>query len=576
MLTEQFVAAISASTKPNTGVTKDAGIFIHEFQPLVAQRHVFKKSATAPNGVAVSSSHIFAAQSEKAIVHVYSREKGNQEALVPFPERIHSIALAAQDSVLLLGTESGRILAWEVSYSPNAVAAARTHADVYILDLLRSPRLYIHIPPSASNMYCRRPSSNFFLSGSSDAMIHVWALPSILSFSPDASRSPIHTLSTHRGPISSIACGHSWSSANIAVSISGDKSAIVWDYHNGQALRTYLLQDAPTAVTLDPADRAFYVAYADGSLQTIDFYDEVQKHTSLDLLRDSVSSHRPIQPSPKTRFSADSQKLGGALSLSLSWDGTTLISGHTSGKIATWDIAKANYLSTSANLPGPVSNLRFLPPVGFPNTREPSFKIQTIVKPKQDAGMTSGGNGLIPPNYTLNMQLTGRLHVPHLSATEKRSTGKSAFKEALTHPCFPTDMLEESLAELDSWNAQTKGGFAPAADFMALDEHGASGSMSSGNAQQAEVKELKKQLASLQRIQKVTFSQLAELRQEKDYFVRQEKKRADRAKVRAKKNMGLAHNGANHSDAGGDVEMNDCTDATSESESDDIDAADES
>jgi len=350
----------------------------------------------------------------------------------------------------------------------------------------------------------------------------------------------------------------------------------VWDYHNGHALRTYLLHEAPTAVTLDPADRAFYVAYADGSLQTIDFYDDdMQKHTSLDLLRDSASSHRPIQPSPKTRFSADSQKLGGALSLSLSWDGTTLISGHVSGKIATWDVAKANYLSTPANLPGPVSNLHFLPPAGFPNMREPSFKIHTIVKPKQDAGLTSSGNGLIPPNYTLNMQLTARLHVPHVSATEKTSTGKSAFKDALTHPCFPTDMLEESLAELDSWNAQAKGGSGSSADFMALDGDGANGSMSSANAQQAEVKELKKQLASLQRIQKVTFSQLAELRQEKDYFVRQEKKRADRARVRAKKTMGRARNGANHCHAGGDVEMNDCTDATSESESDDTDAADE-
>jgi pre-rRNA-processing protein IPI3 len=118
MLTEQFVAAISASTKANTGITKDAGIFVHEFQPLAAQRHVFKRSATAPNGIAVSSSHIFAAQADKAIVHVYSREKGNQEAMVPFPERIHSIALAAQETVLLLGTESGRVLAWEVSEVP--------------------------------------------------------------------------------------------------------------------------------------------------------------------------------------------------------------------------------------------------------------------------------------------------------------------------------------------------------------------------------------------------------------------------------------------------------------------------
>lgn len=114
------MAAISASTKPNTGVTKDAGIFVHEFQPLAAQRHVFKKSATAPNGIAVSRSHVFAAQSDKAILHVYSREKGSQEAVVPFPERIHSIALAANETVLLLGTESGRVLVWEVRDGPAA------------------------------------------------------------------------------------------------------------------------------------------------------------------------------------------------------------------------------------------------------------------------------------------------------------------------------------------------------------------------------------------------------------------------------------------------------------------------
>ncbi|KAJ4374252.1 Pre-rRNA-processing protein ipi3 [Neocucurbitaria cava] len=481
MLTEQFVAAISASTKPNTGVTKDAGIFVHEYQPLAAQRHVFKKSATAPNGIAVSSSHIFAAQSDKAIVHVYSREKGNQEAIVPFPERIHSIALAAQDTILLLGTESGRVLAWEIC-SGRLVSTSTAHLQ---------PVTCIVVDPS----------SNFFLSGSSDAMIHVWALPSILSFSPDASRSPIHTLSTHRGPISSIVCGHSSSTASIAVSISGDKSAIVWDYQNGQALRTYLLPETPTAVTLDPADRAFYVAYGDGSLQTIDFYDELQRNTSIEILHEPASAHRPVQPSPKTRFNAESQKLGGALSLSLSWDGTTLISGHAGGKVAAWDIAKSNYLSTLTNFPGPVSNLQFLTPTRFPNTPEPTFKIQTVVKPKHDAGLTSSGNGLVPSSYTLNMQFTGRIRGPRV---------------------FPTSMLEEGLAELETWGVPSKGSPAPAADFMALDNN--DGAMASGSsADAAEFKELKKQLASLQRIQKVTFSQLSELREEKEYFMSEEK-----------------------------------------------------
>jgi hypothetical protein len=115
MLTEHFVASISTQTKANTGVTKDVGIFLHEFQPLAAQRHVFKNSATAPSGLAMGSSHVFAAQQGKGMVHYYNRDKSSKETLVPFPERIYSLALAAKDTVLLLGTESGRVLAWEVS-----------------------------------------------------------------------------------------------------------------------------------------------------------------------------------------------------------------------------------------------------------------------------------------------------------------------------------------------------------------------------------------------------------------------------------------------------------------------------
>ena len=62
---------------------------------------------------------MFAAQSEKAIVHVYSRERGNQEATIPFPERIRSIAIAGgkNGDILVLGTEGGRLILWEVSFA---------------------------------------------------------------------------------------------------------------------------------------------------------------------------------------------------------------------------------------------------------------------------------------------------------------------------------------------------------------------------------------------------------------------------------------------------------------------------
>jgi hypothetical protein len=116
MLSESFVASTLLSAKSSAATLRDVGICLQEFQPSPQIRSTFKKSSTHPNGLAVSPTHIFAAQADKAVIHVYSREKGNQEALVPFPERIRSIAVAGAKygDVLILGTEGGRLIVWEV------------------------------------------------------------------------------------------------------------------------------------------------------------------------------------------------------------------------------------------------------------------------------------------------------------------------------------------------------------------------------------------------------------------------------------------------------------------------------
>jgi pre-rRNA-processing protein IPI3 len=337
----------------------------------------------------------------------------------------------------------------------------------------------------------------------------------------------------------------------------------------------------PKAVALDPADRAFYVAYHDGSLQTLSFYDEMQQSTAVDIMRDGSQSHRPVQPSANTRFNAESQKLGGALSLGLSWDGTTLISGHESGKVASWDIAKGNYISTLATLPGPVTNLQFLAPTGWAAAgEEPKFKFHTVVKPRQDAGLPSSGSSLVSPNYSWTMQFTGRLNDGPLSATEVRKPRASEFEEALAHPSFPLSMLEQSLAELNSWNPQANNSakIAPAAEFVslsAMESDGAAGKGKAGviqgdndTAKEDEIQELKKQVANLQRIQKVTFSQLSALREEKGWFLSKEKERA----LQEQKQRGATQRVSK-----GDVEMSEpasSSEAASSgeaSESDDVD-----
>lgn len=121
MLTESFLVSTLAPDKSShNSVSKDVGIHQYEFQPIPTLRSSYKKSSTNSHCLAVSPSHIFAAQAEKAVVHVYSRERGNQEAVVPFSERIRSIALCGHADgagVLVLGTEGGRVMLWEVARS---------------------------------------------------------------------------------------------------------------------------------------------------------------------------------------------------------------------------------------------------------------------------------------------------------------------------------------------------------------------------------------------------------------------------------------------------------------------------
>ena len=118
MLTEAFIAStLSLEKKAQATTTKDVGIHFHEFQPIPSLKTSFRKSSTNGKCLAVNATHVFAAQADRSVVHVYSRERGNQEAVVPFQEKITCLALAGPydgAGTLALGTEGGRLILWEV------------------------------------------------------------------------------------------------------------------------------------------------------------------------------------------------------------------------------------------------------------------------------------------------------------------------------------------------------------------------------------------------------------------------------------------------------------------------------
>jgi pre-rRNA-processing protein IPI3 len=113
MVSEEFFSSVCGPPiTANTSISKDVGIYAHTINPSYGVKATFKKSSSPINGLAVSDTHVFAAQNEKSHVHVYSRASGKQEALIPFPERITCVALV--DEVLVLGTAEGRLMLWEV------------------------------------------------------------------------------------------------------------------------------------------------------------------------------------------------------------------------------------------------------------------------------------------------------------------------------------------------------------------------------------------------------------------------------------------------------------------------------
>ena len=286
----------------------------------------------------------------------------------------------------------------------------------------------------------------------------MWSIPGLLSFSSSSANEysegpilgPLCSLSQHRAAITAVVFGHSSSANNIAVSASKDNTCVVWDYHSGEALHTFLLSHSPLCLALDPADRAAYAGYENGTIQFLDFYNQGGLYQTL---HDPIAQSAPTQPSVSTIWAAQDRPSTAILCLQVSYDGTSLLSGHRDGKVHAWDVGTGRFEKHLVDFSAPITNLQMLKPTGFANVPEPALRLQNVVKPRYERftnGHSSSGT-TIPPNYTLTAQFTTNLPLPG-------SNGASLFHEALTHPSFPTPLLEETLSEFSaSRNGKTKG-----------------------------------------------------------------------------------------------------------------------
>lgn len=310
--------------------------------------------------------------------------------------------------------------------------------------------------------------------------------------------------------------GHSRSRDNIAISASKDNTAVVWDYHTGCILKTFLLPSSALCLTVDPADRAFYAGYEDGSVQMIDFYQTPSIQHSLGQIR---LQSAPLQLSAEDRFAPPTPDSGAAESIALSYDGMTLLSGHRSGVVLLWSVAKGKYVSTVADYTHPVTNLLMLPPSGLLHTSlNPKITVHNIVKPRYDRVVSNSSQiaGTAPADYTVSAHLifSSRATIPssadHMSQPDQ-------FSRALKHPFFPASLIEEGLAELTAVNQgtteQSQGtSTLPLPEAKSLEHTGALVQSPHVQSLEAEISVLTKRVSTSETARRAAVDELVRLR----------------------------------------------------------------
>ena len=423
MLSEELFSSVCGPpVAANTAISKDIGIYSQSLTPSYAVKASFKKSSCPRHGLAVSLTHIFAAQDQKAHVHVYSRTRGNQEALVSFPERIRSLALAG--NVLIVGTTEGRLMIWEVSIRQIAFFLFHGLVTFHAAILLRRAQTNIWVqtctgrqlstpPCHVQPVSCVAVTAYHVISGSDDSNINVWSLARLLDFDDQSEAEPEVVLSNHRGAVTDLVAGPGANpETSICVSASKDKTCIIWNYRTGQLLRTLLFPTPLVALSLDPAARAIFVTAEGGAVFLAELYGEkpllgVRAAEPPSIV---VQINEPLAP-------AD-EEAGEINCAAGNHDGTSFLTGHRSGRILRWTLAPNAPPTQLANLNASVTNIIFSPLL----PEHKSVKPHTIVKPNQ----------------------AQRQHV--FTAQLKGAHSLSRFSELLDAQGFPPSTLEEVAA----------------------------------------------------------------------------------------------------------------------------------
>lgn len=305
--------------------TDDALIFVYDLHT-GSQIMKFKQNNSSFKGISLSEKYIFSNQKEKPIIHLYIWQKESIHQKIIIPEPLSAFTVSHNVYWAAGGTSQGRLYFWQIS-SGNLMFVHNAH--------------YQKITAITFTM-----NDTFFLTGSEDGSLCLWRISDIVDL--NAQKDAIHPVKTwndHGVTITDIFCGFGTDNTARIFTSSLNNIVNVWDLGTLTLLTTFALPEPVTCLTVDPAERTFYVGTNQGNVYLVDLYGS-SKEDFLESFYEAVGGSKKIVQGVKDESNMFKGHTDSVLSIALSFDASLLITGSKDKNLFVWDIATRQIIHT--------------------------------------------------------------------------------------------------------------------------------------------------------------------------------------------------------------------------------------
>ncbi|EGC31934.1 hypothetical protein DICPUDRAFT_6126, partial [Dictyostelium purpureum] len=322
---------------------EDNSIFIYDLRNGVLLA-TFNSSSSEPNGFCVVGNEYFAtSQSQKPMIHLYSWKKDQPIYKTPLQEKSGPICSSSDGSYVAMGTPSGVVYLWEVATGT----------------LLRMWEAHYN------KISCLTFTKDDFylITAGDDGIINCWSFDHILDREVSLIRAK-NSFSDHSLGITSLYSGFGGSNSRL-FSASLDRTVKIWDMVTGACINSIIFPTFLTSIVLDSTETTLYVGGGNGIIYQIDL---IQLNSG-SLLNNSIANNSNNNSINEKSFTSEIDNNNNKRktftghtkaisSLSLSIDGSLLISGSIDGVCNIWDTFSRQTVRSIANtIKGGISSL---------------------------------------------------------------------------------------------------------------------------------------------------------------------------------------------------------------------------